>query len=64
MKTRFAILLAALCLLLFGCGTAPSGNAGSPAEPPAARTAPPEEAAAFPAEPPIVFSQEDYAGFA
>ena len=44
METRFAVLLAALCLLLSGCGSpAPSGSDGSPAEPPAARTAPPEE---------------------
>ena len=44
MMIRFPALLAALCLLLSGCGSpAPSGSAGSPAEPPAARTAPPEE---------------------
>ena len=46
MKTRFAALLALLCLLLSGCGTsAPPRSAESTEEPPVSAIPPPEEAA-------------------
>ncbi|MDY3281802.1 hypothetical protein [Dysosmobacter sp.] len=45
METRFAALLALLCLLLSGCGaSAPSGGAGSTAEPSVPEAVPQEEA--------------------
>ena len=46
MKTRFAALLALLCLLLSGCGTsAPPRSAENTEEPPVSAAPPPEEAA-------------------